>query len=789
MSQPTQTVRFGPFRLDLRAAELHNNGTKIRLAEQPFQILAELVQHPGEVVTRDELRQRLWHSDTFVDFEHGLNTAVKRLREALGDSAENPRYIETLPRHGYRLMVSVERVGPVAAAFPKARVRRWKIWLAASAVVVVVLAAGLVLRQRSRRMYALTQSDTIVLADFVNSTGDTVFDHALTQALTVQLEQSPFLNILPLAKVQETLHLMGRSPEVRLTPELGRELCQRVGGKALLWGSIAKLGSQYVIGLTAAECSTGSHLASEQVQAANKEDVLKALGKAASSLRNKMGESLSSVEKFDAPIEQVTTPSLEALKAYSLGRKALAEKGNLAAIPFYERAIELDPNFAMAYAGLAGAQSNLNRSNLATATVEKAFALRDRVIERERFRISALYYKLVTGDVERSNQTYRLWTQSYPSDWIPHHALGFNLQELGRYEESVAESREALRLNPDASPPYATLAYSCLALNQPDVAEATVQQAQLHSVGAMWLRGARYELAFFRGDTKEIERLLTDAVGKENQQDLLSTHSDTEAYYGRLTKARYFSRRAVESELRAGSKEAAAFWQVNAALREAEFGSPALARRGVAAALTPPPSWQVRVQAALALARIGDTARAKAIVLEMEKDNPSHTRLNVYWLPTINAAIEIKEGNPARAIIVLENVAPYELAGPISPQVGTLYPVYLRGQAYLLTHDGAAAATEFQKLLDHRGIVLNYPLGALAHLQLGRAYAMAGDTARAKAAYQDFLALWKDADPDLRILKQAKAEYTKSAFRRPLPTAVVRGERQPVRAEPPAPDN
>jgi eukaryotic-like serine/threonine-protein kinase len=762
MSLPANIVRFGPFQLDLQAAELQRNGTKTRLPEQPFQILVELIEHPGEVVTREELRNCLWHSDTFVDFEHGLNTAVKRLRDALGDSAENPRYIETLPRHGYRLMVPVERAEPVAAAVPEARVRRWKIWLAASTMIVLVvaLAAGLVWRQRARRVHALIQSDTIVLADFVNSTGDAVFDDALMQALTVQLEQSPSLDILPEAKVQETLHLMGRSPDERLTPELGREVCQRVGGKALLWGSIVSLGGQYVIGLTAAGCSTGSHLASEQVQATNKEDVLKALGKAASSLRNKLGESLSSVERFDAPIEEVTTPSLEALKAYSLGRIALVGKGNLAAIPFYERAIELDPNFAMAYAGLAAAQSNLNRSNLAKASLEKAFALRDRVSEREKFRISALYHKLVTGDVERSNQTYRLWAQSYPLDWIPHQGLGFNLQELGRYEESVAESREALRLNPDASPPYSTLTFSSLALNRLDVAEATVQQAQLHRVGAMWLRWPRYELAFLRGDTREIERLLTDAAGKEDQQDLLSTHSDTEAYYGRLAKARSFSHRAVESELRAGSKMAAAFWQVNAALREAEFGSPARARQGVEAALAPA-SWQVMVQAALALARIGDTVRAKAMVQEMEKDNPSNTRLNVYWLPTIMAAIEMKEGNPARAIIVLEEVAPYELAGPISPQVGTLYPVYLRGQAYLLAHDGTAAAGEFQKLLDHPRIVLNYPLGALAHLQLGRAYAMSGETTKAKAAYQDFLTLWKDADPDIPILKEAKAEYAK----------------------------
>jgi tetratricopeptide (TPR) repeat protein len=721
------------------------------------------VQHPGEVVTREDLRQRLWHSDTFVDFDHGLNTAVKRLREILGDSAESPRYIETLPRHGYRLMVRVESEEPEAAAVQEARGSRRKVWLTTSTAVVMViaLAAGLIWRQRLRRVTALSESDTIVLADFINSTGDPVFDDTLKQGLTMQLDQSPFLNILPQTKVQDTLRLMERSADERLTPELGRELCQRAGGKVLMWGSIARLGSQYVIGLTAVGCSTGTLLAVEQEHAANKEDALKALGKAASHLRGKLGESLSSVQKFDAPIEEATTPSLDALKAYSLGRKALSEKGNLAAIPFYERAIELDPNFAMAYAGLASAQANLNRNNLVTEPVKKAFALRKRVSQRERFRISGLYYKLVTGDVERSNQTYRLWAQSYPLDWIPHHALGLNLQELGLYEESVAESQEALRLNPDASPPYVTLAFSYLALNEPDVAEATVQQAQLHRVGAMWLRWPRYELAFLRGDTREMERLLTDGAGKEDQQDLLSTHSDTEAYYGRLAKARYFSRRAVESELRAGSKEAAGFWQVNAALRDAEFGSLALARQGLAAALAPAWSWQVRVQAALALARMGDTARAKVMVQEMEKDSTSNTRLNVYWLPTIKAGIEMKEGNPSRAIIILEDVAPYELAGPISPQVGTLYPAYLRGEAYLQTHDGKAAVAEFQKLLDHRGVVLNYPLGALAHLQLGRAYAMSGDTAKAKAAYEDFLTLWKEADSDIPVLKQAKAEYAK----------------------------
>jgi eukaryotic-like serine/threonine-protein kinase len=759
---PAHTVRFGPFELDLRAAELHQNGSKIKLAEQPFQILVELVQHPGEVVTRDELRQRLWHSDTFVDFEHGLNAAVKRLREALGDSAESPRYIETLPRHGYRLIVPVESAKPVAAAVPEARARRWKIFLAASAVAVLVaaLAAGLIWRRRSRRVHALTPPDAIVLADFINTTGDPVFDDALKQALTVQLEQSPFLNLVSQTKVQETLRLMGHSANEVLTQELGQELCQRAGSKALLTGSIAKLGSQYVIGLTAIACSSGGHLASEQAQAANKEDVLKALGKAASELRSKLGESLSSVQKFDAPIEEVTTPSLEALKAYSLGVKTRNDKGNLAAIPFFGRAIELDPNFAMAYTGLSVAQDALDRYDLARDAAGKAFVLRDRVSERERFRISALYYSLVPSDLEQAIQVYRQWAQTYPLDVIPHINQGM-IVHFGRWEEAAAAEREALRLDPDNSVACFTLAFFNLGLNQPDSADATLGQALQHRVSASWLRQPMYYLAFVRGDTTKMAHLLEEAMGQEDERWLLSAQSDTEAYYGRLTRAKSFSRRAVDSELQTGSRQAAALWQVRASLREAEFGSPALGQQGVAAALALAPSWQVRTLAALAVARMGNTARARAMVEKLEKDNPSNTLLNLSWLPTIKAAIEMKEGNPTRAITVLEEAAPYELASQTPLVVGGLYPIYLHGQAYLLSHDGTAAAAEFQKLLDHRGIVLNYPLGALAHLQLGRAYAMSGDTAKAEAAYKDFLNLWKDADPDIPLLRQAKAEYAK----------------------------
>jgi len=758
---PAQTVRFGPFQLDLPAAELHHNGATIKLAEQPFKILAELVQHPGELVTRDELRQRLWPSDTFGDFEHGLHSAVGRLRDVLGDSAENPRYIETVPRRGYRLMVPVESQISVAAV-PKPHLGRWKVWLvgAVAGVLIAILAVGPLWRQRPRHVYALKPSDTVVLSDFVNTTGDPVFDDTLKQALTVQLEQSPFLNILPQTKVLETLRLMGHSANEVLTQELGQELCQRAGSKALLTGSIAKLGSLYVIGLAATGCSTGNFLALEQEQAANKEDVLKALGKAASELRRKLGESLSSVQKFDAPIEEVTTPSLEALKAYSLGVKARNDKGNLAAIPFFGRAIELDPNFAMAYTGLSVAQDALDRYDLARDAAGKAFVLRDRVSERERFRISGIYYSLVPSDLERAVQVYRQWAQTYPMDAIPHINQGM-VVHFGRWEEAAAAEREALRLDPDNSVAYFTLAFFNLGLNQPQSAEATLGQALQHRVSASWLRQPMYYLAFVRGDTTKMAHLLEEAMGQEDERWLLSAQSDTEAYYGRLTRARSFSRRAMESELKTGSRQAAALWQVRASLREAEFGSPALGRQGVAAALALAPSWQVGTLAALAVARMGNTARARAMVEKLEKDNPSNTLLNLSWLPTIKAAIEMKQGNPSRAITVLEEAAPYELARHTPLLVGGLYPVYLHGQAYLLSHDGTAAAAEFQKLLDHRGIVLNSPLGALAHLQLGRAYVMSGNTAKAKAAYQDFLTLWKDADADIPILKQAKAEYAK----------------------------
>jgi serine/threonine protein kinase/tetratricopeptide (TPR) repeat protein len=635
----------------------------------------------------------------------------------------------------------------------------WKIFVPATLVVVAGLVGG-GLYFRLRPAAPLTEKDKVVLADFDNKTGDGVFDDALKQALAVQLGQSPFLNILSDRKVEETLHLMGRTSTERITRDVARELRVRTGSKAFLVGTISNLGGQYVIGVDAVGCSSGDTLAKEQEEAATKQDVLKALGKAAASLRGKLGESLATIQKFDVPVE-ATTASLEALKAFSMGIATYSTKGNAEAIPFYRRAIELDPNFAIAYANLGVAYGNLGQASLSAENVKKAYDMRNRVSEREKYRISSMYYQSVTGELEQASQVYELWAKSYPQDGVPSGNLGVIYSSLGQYEKAMAETQEAQRLEPGAIG-YFNLAGIYLALNRPDDAQKTIEQAQARKFGGDFLHLVIYQLAFYKRDAAEMERQVAWAAGKPGTEDLLlSWQSDTEAQYGRLGRARDFSRRAVDAAVRADSKEAAALWQVNGALREAEFGSAGAAKQGVAVALTLAPGKDVKLFAALTLARVGETARAKAIVEELEKTYPSDTVLKVYWLPTIKAASELNANNYAQALVSLEPAAPYELGTPPQLQLGTMYPVYIRGQAQLMAHNGTAAATEFQKFLDHRGITLNFSLGALAHLGLGRAYAISGDTAKAKNAYQDFFALWKDADPDIPILKEAKAEYAK----------------------------
>ncbi len=667
---------------------------------------------------------------------------------------------------------AVARSSTVAAAEPgpssrlRARSRRpisvWATVTAALALLAVV-AGGLYLRSRLvasvTEAAPLTEKDSVLLADFVNKTDDPVFDDALKQALTIELSQSPFLNIVSDRKIEETLRLMSQ-PMQHITADLAREICIRTGSKATVLGSISNLGSQYVIGLNAVGCVNGDSLATEQGQAAGKQDVLKTLGLVAKDLRRRLGESLVTVEKFDVPVE-ATTSSLEALKAYSMGGRIGRRKGDAEAVPFFKRAIELDPTFALAYAGLSLSYFNLNQAGLAAENATRAYELRDRVSERERYRISTTYYHAVTGELEKAIEVYELWSKSYPRDDTPPLNLGVVYQQLGRYDKAVVETEEAQRLAPTATG-YGNLAFEYIALNRLDDADKVLQRAQSSDFDGLDIRANLYLLSFLRGNIKGMEQQLAWAAGRLGDEDVMfSGQADTEAFYGRLMRAQDYSRRAVEAAVRADSKETAALWRAAAGLREAEFGNPAAARHNVEAALSLSSERDIKLLAALTLARAGDATNAKRLVeqLKLERTASTNTVLKFYCLPTIDAAIEISKNNPSQAIMDLEAAMPYELGGPL--MFPYLYPSWVRGQAYLAANDGTAAAAEFKKLIDHPGIVLNQPIASLVHLKLGRAYALAGDAAKARAAYQDFFMLWKDADTDIPILVDAKAEYAK----------------------------
>jgi tetratricopeptide (TPR) repeat protein len=610
-------------------------------------------------------------------------------------------------------------------------------------------------------MARLTDKDTIILSDFDNKTGDAVFDDTLKQGLSVQLEQSPFLALLSERRVNETLKLMGRSPDDRLTANLTREVCLRTGSKAMLTSSIAGLGSQYVIGLKAVNCNTGDVLAEAQEQAAGKEAVLKALDAAAVSLRSKLGESLSSVEKYATPVEEATTPSLEALKAYSLGLKALNAKGQTASLPFFRRAVDLDPNFAMAYAWMSAVYSDLNEVGRAAENARKAYALREKVSERERLSIEGNYYQFAMGELEKGAQTHELWQQTYPRDGVPYRKLGNISAYLGNWEKALEEWRAALRLEPNSVHNYGNLGLAYTTLNRLDEAEAVYKQAEQRKLGGESLLQGRYWLAFLKGDATQMAQCVSAAMGKPGAEDLLlATQADTAGWYGKLKNAHELTGQAMDSAQRNDAKETAAAYQAAAALREVEAGNREKARAEAKAAVNLAPNRDVRAMAALALARAGDTTGAETLAAELDKAFPLDTLVQRYWLPTIRAGVALERKDPNRAIELLKVASTVELSAPTTLAI-FLCPAYLRGEAYLMLHDGNRAATEFQKFIDHRGLVVNFPWGALARLGLARAYAMEGSTAKARAAYQDFLTLWKDADPDIPVLKQAKAEYAK----------------------------
>lgn len=630
------------------------------------------------------------------------------------------------------------------------------------AVLAFAAVAVLFWHFKYNRGPALTERDTVMLADFVNTTGDSVFDGTLKQGLAVQLGQSPFLNIYSDERVRETLRYMGRSAEERVTRDVAREICLRRGIKALLAGSISNLGTQYVLTLEAINAQTGDAIAREQTEAGSKEQVLGALGEATSKLRGKLGESLASIQKFDAPIEQVTTSSLEALKAFSLGNEKLTAGYIEESIPFYKRAVELDPNFAIAYIKLAVVHYNIRQPEQAARLSEKAFQLRDRVSERERFNIESHYYGNVDGDIDKAMEVYELWKRTYPRDNIPHNNLAVDYIEMGLYEKTIEEAREAIRLDPSYSASYNNLGVGFTGLNRFDESKAVYEQALLQKLDALAYHTGLYGIAFVQGEGAAMQMQIEWAKGKPNEHVMINQQAVLAEYAGQLRKARELASRAVDLAQRRSADEVAARFTAQNALRDAAFGDCRRAKEGVAKALSIARTRPSLHRSALALSLCGEATQAQPLLDELSKRFPKDTLVNIVWLPTIRAAIEVNRNNPAEAIRLLETASRYEMGAEAG-----LWPAYVRGLAYVRQRAGAEAVREFRKLLDHKGVLVVFPfysnakLYPLAQLGLARAAFLLEDPTQARQAYQDFFGLWKDADPDIAVLQEARQEYAK----------------------------
>jgi serine/threonine protein kinase/Flp pilus assembly protein TadD len=670
-------------------------------------------------------------------------------------------------------------VNPTSAATPATQPPKLPAWknvkllVAGALVMVALLIAGSFYLGSRQSGKALTEKDTVVLADFANSTGDAVFDDTLKTALSVSLRQSPFLNVLSDNKVASTLQLMSVPADSNLTPAIARELCQRAEGKAYIAGTVSSLGSDYVLGLKAVNCESGDVLAQEQATAKAKEKVLETLGESASGLRRQLGESLVTVKKFDVPLAEATTSSLDALKAFSLGEKTYREKGPSDALKYHQRAIKLDENFAMAYREVGADYEGVGELGRASENYTKAFQLRAHASEREKLAITADYYSITTGELEKAAETYEEWIASYPREYRPHLDLGLMYSALGNYAKGVDANRDALRIAPDAGGPYTDLTNGLLALQRFDEARDTIRQAQARKFDGLLLHSALYALAFIGKNSADMTEQRHWFAGTSYANVGFSLASDTDAYEGHLVKARELTKQSVNAAIQEDSRESGAVWQENAALREAAFGNDAEATRAAADGLKIAPTSQgVQIEAALAFAMSGDAARAQSISNDLNNHSPLDTQVQTLWLPTIRAQLALNAKNPTQAIQELQAAAPIEL-GQIGfvANISCLYPVYVRGEAYLASGDGAAAASEFQKVLDHTGLVWNCWTGALAQLGVARANALQAkssqgadaDAARARAAasYNKFLTLWKDADPNIPVLKQAKEEFAK----------------------------
>jgi len=777
-----QFYEFGRYRIDPDHRQLLCEMKPVPLQPKAFDILLVLVQNSENVVPKDDLMKAVWPG-TFVE-ESNLAQNVSVLRKTLGDTVGANRYIVTVPGRGYRFAEKVQVVDegeiatedklvveshtrsrlvveeqqvPVKALAAKSRSLRRLVL--ASLLCVLVAAAGYLYMHRAPK---LTDTDTIVLADFDNRTGDTVFDGALRQGLSAQLAQSPYLNLISDSRTSQTLALMGRPKDTQLTPELAREVCQRTASAAELDGSIAQIGTHYLLTLRATACASGDVLARTESAAPDKNHVLDALGKIATQMRSKLGESLASVQKYDVQPSDVTTPSLEALRAYSLAVRAMGSNRPVESVTLFREAIRLDPNFAEAYSGLAINYFNMGETSQAEENGRKAYALRGHVSEREKLNMEMYYATFVTRNFEEARKSAQAAIQIYPRAWGMITNLGVFDGYLGEYDESLKMSKKVMELAPGSTQVYTNLMIDYLHSNRLDDAEAVAREASDRHLDAAFLHQTLYQIKFLRHDPAGMQREAALARAQPGLDDLMFYYeSDTAAYGGEFRKARERTGRAVDYTTRGGQKETAAEYEAESAVREALVGNFSVGRQQANSALAVSKGRDAAAIAGIALALAGDTAGATRIADDLEKRFPEDTVIHYNSVPVIRASIALQRRDPAKAIGALAVSTPHELGQAAQEATFVLYPVYVRGLAYLEAKQGVAAAGEFRKVVDHPGLVQNEPIGALAHLGLGRAYALTGDVVKAKAAYQQFLTLWRDADPDVPLLKQAKAEYAK----------------------------
>jgi eukaryotic-like serine/threonine-protein kinase len=763
-----ELYEFGPFLLDPAKRILLRDNHPVPLQLKAFETLLVLVRNGEQVVLKQELMQAVW-PDTFVE-EGNLTQSIFVLRKTLGSMNGEQRYIETIPGRGYRLAVKVriisedaspaETIAPDTAAPMRKEMLPWA-WIAVAAVAAAAVIGGAWYWRSLQSPKKLTDKDTIVVADFSNMTGDPVFDGTLRQGLSAQLEQSPFMNLLSDQRIVQILSLMAQPKDARLTPELAREVCQRTGSTAVLDGSIAQVGRQYLLVLKAVNCATGESLTRVEAQAANKDHVLDTLGTLASEVRSKLGESLASVQKYDAPPEDVTTTSLEALQSYSLGYRTMIAKNDYpAAIPFFQQAISLDPSFAMAYARLGINFYNLDEPARAETNLQKAYELREKLSEREKLYIAASHDAMAIGNMEDARKTYELWRELYPRDQFAIGNLGVVYGFLGEHEKALSAIHEAWNLNPGNALVYANLMVCFLAVNNFAEAQATALKAPALHLGSNFLTANLYMLNFVQHDSAGMQKAAAELLDKPGWEDLvLYYQSDTAAYEGRFSLARDLTRRAVDSAKRADKKETAATYEAELAVREALVQNFSLATQQARNALTLSDGKEVLALAGIALALAGDTVESARLGHDLNRRFPQDTVVQSNLLPAVYLAAALHDRDATKLNQQLDVRPPYEL-GQVSISVTfSLYLTYLRGQGYLTANRQADAASEFQVILDHPGLVRNAPIGALVHCELARAYASNDNTSKSKAAYEDFFALWKDADSDVPILRQARAEY------------------------------